>query len=245
MIKMLQAFDQELDRPLKIVITGASALIIHGSISRTSKDIDVLRSSDDLKKDGYKKIIEKMAVKYSLNHEWLNDKAGETCRDLPDYKPDLIPLEGKFKFLEPYIISKADSVITKFARYTNIRPWDKSDIEATSFDERDFKALRKKLEELYLKDPERSLRIEMEFKSIKPEFIKTEEGFNYSNSSEIGEYALKRYNIVLEDSFEKHLDEDVMNPSFSYQKAVIDIDRMGLKKIVKEIRKGSAYGLDI
>lgn len=29
MVKMLEAFDKELDKPLRIIITGASSLIIH------------------------------------------------------------------------------------------------------------------------------------------------------------------------------------------------------------------------
>lgn len=44
MLEMLHAIDAELKRPLKIVITGASALILRGSISRSSKDIDILSS---------------------------------------------------------------------------------------------------------------------------------------------------------------------------------------------------------
>lgn len=245
MIKMLEAFDKELDKPLKLAITGASALIIQDCITRASKDIDILNASDDLTKDGFKRIIEKLAIQYGLDHEWLNNKAKITYEDLPDYKPDLVWINGDFKFLEPFVISKADSVITKFARFTNIRPWDEQDIRTTQFDNEDFKMIRRKLEELFLKDPERSLRIEIKFKSLKPEFIKTEDGFKYSNSAEIGHYAFKRYGIILEDKFQKYLDEDALNLNTSFDKAVIDIDNMALKKILKEKNKGKEYGLDL
>jgi hypothetical protein len=232
MLEILQAFDRELERPIKIIITGAAALIIQGCVSRVSRDIDVLNASDDIKQEAFKKIIEKIAVKYSLDQNWLNDDAQETFKDLPGYQPDLIRVKGKFKHLDPYIISKADSVITKFARYTNIRSWDISDIRETPFDEKDFITIRKKLGELFKKDPERSLRIEIEFKAIKPEFIKTENGFSYTNSSEVAHYAFKRFGIKVDAPFKKHLDQDVMNLNSSYAKAVIDIDTMALKQIV-------------
>jgi hypothetical protein len=57
--------------------------------------------------------------------------------------------------------------------------------------------LRQKQDDLYTRDPELSLRIEIQFKSIRPEFIKTEEGFRYSIASEIALYASKRYGIHL------------------------------------------------
>jgi len=221
MLEVLQAFDRELEKPLRIVITGASALIIQGSISRVSTDIDVLNASEDLRQAGIKRAIEKLAIKYSLDQKWLNDDARETFEDLPGYEPDVIGVDGKFRYLEPFIISKADSVITKFARYTNIRSWDISDIKETEFNDSDFRSLRKKLEELYMKDPERALRIEIEFKAIKPEFIKTGEGFNFSSSSEVELYASKRYGIKLDEPFKKHLDLDVLNLNSSYRKAVV------------------------
>jgi hypothetical protein len=245
MLEILQAFDKELERPLRIAITGASALIIQGCISRVSKDIDVLNASADITQETIKKVIEKIAVKFSLDQNWLNDDAQETFKDLPGFQPDLIRVKGKFEHLDPYIISKADSVITKFARYTNIRSWDISDIRETVFDEKDFIAIRKKLGELYKKDPERSLRIEIEFKAIKPEFIKTEEGFSYSNSSEVARYAFKRFGIKVDEPFKKHLDHDVNNLNSSYVKAVIDIDKMALKQIVKVKRKEIDHGMDI
>ena len=46
MVEMLHALDAELTAPLRIVITGASALIIQGCISRSSNDIDVLTASN-------------------------------------------------------------------------------------------------------------------------------------------------------------------------------------------------------
>jgi uncharacterized membrane protein len=75
MIKMLEAFDQELNRPLRLIIKGASALIINGAITRPSKDIDVLGASEDINKDPYPKIIEKIAREYSLDHQWINERA--------------------------------------------------------------------------------------------------------------------------------------------------------------------------
>ena len=245
MLEMLHALDAELKSPLKIVITGASSLIIRGSISRSSNDIDVLGASDHLDQGHIKNVLNKIATKYHLTNNWIDTRPMEsTFRDLPDYKPDLQKLEGNFKYLQPYIISKADSVITKFAHYTNIRQWDKGDIKETQFSDDDFKSIWKKLNDLSKKDPERSLRIEIEFKAIKREFIKTKEGFSFSNSQEVSQYAKKRYGIILDERFKKQLDDDVLNMRSSYEKAIINIDFMALEKI-KNKRKGHDYGMDI
>jgi len=157
----------------------------------------------------------------------------------------LVRLKGDFKYLEPFIISKADSVITKFARFTNIRSWDEADIKATEFSENDLKMIQKKLDELFLKNPERALRIEIKFKATKPEFIKTEDGFRYSNGSEVALYALKRYGIKVDNSYKNNLDEDVINSDGSYEKAIIEVDNIELAKILKKNNKGKNHGMDI
>lgn len=61
-----------------------------------------------------------------------------TFEHLPGYKPDLQRINGNFNHLEPYIISKVDSVITKFAYYENIRQWDKKDIKELQFSDVDY-----------------------------------------------------------------------------------------------------------
>ena len=145
MIEMLHALDAELKSPLKIEITGASALIISGSISRSSNDIDVLGASDRLDQGHIKNVLNKIATKYHLTNDLIDTRPKElTLKDLPDYKPDLQKLKGNFKYLQPYIISKADSVITKFAHYENIRQWDKGDIKEAQFSDDDYKSIRKK-----------------------------------------------------------------------------------------------------
>jgi hypothetical protein len=117
MLDMLHALDAELNAPLQITITGASALIIRGCISRSSNDIDILTASDHLNQSPLKEIVKKIAFKYNLQSDWIDTRPSEaTFRDLPDYKPDLQKLEGNFKYLQPYIISKAcgcrsDSII--------------------------------------------------------------------------------------------------------------------------------------
>ena len=88
------------------------------------------------------------------------------------------------------------------------------------------------------------MRIEIEFKAIKREFIKTKEGFSFSSSEEVSQYAKKRYGIILDESFKKQLDDDVLNMRSSYEKAIIDIDFMALEKIKKQ-KKGHDYGMDI
>ncbi|NLG18366.1 MAG: hypothetical protein GX556_13620 [Fibrobacter sp.] len=245
MIKMLEAFDQELNRPLRLAITGASALIINGAITRPSKDIDVLGASEDINKDPYPKIIEKIAREYALDNEWINERAKITFDYLPGYKPDLILLQGNFKYLEPYIISKADSVITKFAKYDNIRSWDIQDIRRTPFNDDDLKLLRQKLDDLYTRDPELSLRIEIQFKSIRPEFIKTEEGFRYSRASEIALYASKKYGIHLDTEQQNYIDSEADSFTSTYERAVIEIDNTALSRVLKEKKREVSHGLDI
>lgn len=246
MLEMLHALDAALKSPLTIAITGASALIIRGNISRSSNDIDVLVASDRLDRGYIKDILGKIAVKYHLKNDWIDTRPTEaTFKDLPDYKPDLQKLEGDFKYLQPYIISKADSVITKFAHFTNIRQWDKGDIKETRFSEDDYKSIRKKLGDLSRKDPERALRIEIEFKAIKKEFIKTEEGFSFSNSEEVARYAKKRHGIILDNSYKKQIDEDCSDMRSSYEKAIIDIDHAALDTILKTKSKGLDNGMDL
>lgn len=245
MVRMLEAFDRELNRPLKIAITGASALIINGAITRTSKDIDLLGASEDIKKDPYPGIIEKIAREYELDHEWINERAKITFNHLPDYKPDLILLKGNFKYLEPYMISKADSVITKFAKYDNIRSWDLMDIMQTSFSDDDMKLFRKKINDLYKKNPEISLRIEIQFKSIKPEFIRTEDGFRFSKASEIAQYASKRYGVILSIEQQNYIDTEVNNFNSTYEKAIIEVDNLVLSQILKNKKKEVSHDLEL
>ncbi|MDR0307082.1 MAG: hypothetical protein LBI42_09640 [Chitinispirillales bacterium] len=238
MIKMLYAIDAELDQPLKITITGASALILRGSISRATSDIDILEASPDLGQAKYREIIDKIAAKYHLTNNWIDTSPSEmTFKHLPEYRPDLQIVEGDFKFLQPYIISKADSVITKFAYYENIRQWDKKDIKELDFSEADYNQLRLKLDKLSSIDPERALRIEIEFKALKPEFIKTPEGFLYSNSNEIAVYAQQRYGIILEEEYLKQLNEDAQKSDSSvFLKAILQVDYRALETIVRNKR---------
>jgi hypothetical protein len=247
MLEMLHALDKELKAPLKIAITGSSALIIRGCISRSSNDIDVLQASDRLDRGPLKEIVEKIAAKYKLRSDWVDTRPSDaTFRDLPGYMPDLQRIEGEqFKYLQPYIISKADSVLTKFAHYTNIRQWDKGDIKSTNFTDDDFKSITIKLKTLKKSDPERALRIEIEFKSVKPEFIKTEECFSYSKASEVAKYAMENYGISISENDQKQLDNDVLNMRSSYQKAIIELDISALDKIVKAKSKDHDHGMDL
>ena len=91
MVEMLHALDAELTAPLQIVITGASALIIRGCISRSSNDIDVLTASTQLNLGPLKEIVVKIAAKYNLQSDWIDTRPSEaTFRDLPDYTPDTL-----------------------------------------------------------------------------------------------------------------------------------------------------------
>ena len=192
--------------------------------------------------DPFKEIVTRIAAKYNLQSNWIDTRPSEaTFRDLPDYKPDLYKLEEIFNYLEPYIISKADSVLTKFAHFTNIRQWDRGDIKAVDFSDDDYQSVRKKLADLGKKDPERALRIEIEFKSVKPDFIRTDDGFSFSNSNEVAQYARIRYGIILDDSFKNQLDYDALNMRYSYEKAIIAIDTMALDTLIKSNLKKDDY----
>lgn len=246
MIEMLYALDAELREPLTIVITGASALIIRGNISRASNDIDILKSSENLDRGYIKEIINKIAAKKGLNGDWIDTRPAEaTFKDLPGYRPDLEALKQEKKFinLQPFIISKADSVITKLAHFQNIRSWDISDIKETPFSNNEFARVKEKIEELRKTDPERALRIEIAFKGIKKDFIKTEDGFSFSNTKEIAEYGKRRYGIVLDRDYLMQVDHGIAAMTYSYEKAIIDIDTMALDLIIKE--KNHERGMDI
>jgi len=112
MLKMLHEIDAELTLPLEIGIAGASALVLNGSISRTTSDLDIYKATPDITQ--FQEIIDKLALKNHLNNNWIDTRVSDMIsKYLPEYEIDSERVEGDFKFLKPYIISKVDCVITK------------------------------------------------------------------------------------------------------------------------------------
>jgi hypothetical protein len=231
MLSMLMAFDEELDKPLTIVITGASALIIRNIVIRQSGDIDILRASEDINAPKLHEMILKLSERFSLPPAWMNDDAKKTLELLPkEYKFDLIKVEGDFKKLLPYVISTPDSVISKLVLFENIRPWDVSDIMALNFTELEIAAVKSKLEFIHRKDPALSLNIEIAFKKIRPDLVLTKEGFSFSTVKEVAEYAKSRYKLRISKNRLDVWDSAIKNMETTFPKIIVEIDSMALAK---------------
>jgi len=114
--------------------------------------------------------------------------------------------------------------------YENIRSWDKQDLKAIPFSNADYEQLQLKLDNLSSINRELALRIEIGFKTLRPEFIKTADGFSYSSSKEIAEYSRRRYGIELEEKHLEQLDDDAKNTGNKvYLKAILDVDYKALE----------------
>jgi hypothetical protein len=197
MIKMLHELDNTLKSRLEIEICGASCAILNHGLKRASTDIDIMRSSASFTEEDLLRAIHTVALHNGTEPLWINDTSRELFKYIPeDYKPDTEPVKGEtFKLLKPKVISKADFVITKLARYDHIRQWDISDLKALRLSEDDVRAVYRKLDAISLQQHADALMIEGHFKAIRSDLVKDEDDSSYSNARQIAEYAFKRYGI--------------------------------------------------
>ena len=202
MIALLHDFDDQLDFDLRLEICGASSAILNHGLNRSSRDIDVLRSSVPLTDPKIQEIISRVGLKHASLQGWLNDKSKIVLTQLTDnFKFDTSRVAGeKFKHIKPEVISKADFIITKLAYYDSIRTWDKIDLETIRFSENDVRRFYHKLDGIADEKQYAALMIEAHFKYIRPELIKTKEGFSYSSEHELAEYAQERYELKIKQS---------------------------------------------
>ena len=218
MIKLLKSLDKGLDKPLEIVISGASALILQGMGNRTSLDVDIIKSSEQIKGTRLEELINEIGLKNGVSSDWMNDKAKITFNYLPeDYHLNTKELKEGFDKLQPFIISKADSVITKLAFIENIRTWDIKDIRQMDLNSEDVESIYEKVQTIGKNDPERAQRIEIAFKNIRPELIVNKDGFSYTNIEEIEDYAYTKYSIIIKEDLKSRFFEKNSIPDFPYK----------------------------
>jgi hypothetical protein len=141
-----------------------------------------------------------------------------------DYAPDTDPIKGEnFKFLKPKVISKADFVITKLAHHQNIRQWDIADLKSLNLHENDVRSIFHKLDRIAEKLLYDALMIEGNFKSIRSDLVKDENGFSYTINT-IAEYAIKRYKVKFPDTAVSNWKEMLDNVTMKAGAIIAKID---------------------
>jgi hypothetical protein len=70
-------------------------------------------------------------------------------------------------------------------------------------------------------------------------------GFKFSRASEVAQYALKRYGVILSIDQQNNLDSDVKNLNSTYEKAIIKVDLFALNRILKNKKKEVSNELEL
>lgn len=200
MIMYLHEFDSDLKMPVTLVVCGASAAILNHGLKRNSFDIDVMNTSVPL--ELLKESIEKVAKNHRFDHKWLNDDSKIIYTRLSkNYEVDTdIIANEKFKYLNVHVITKPDFIITKLAYYDQIRNKDISDIKLIELGVDDIKRFYKKVDKISISRQIDALKIESIFKQIRPEMVKTLEGYSFHSENDIFDYCRQRYSFTPPDS---------------------------------------------
>jgi hypothetical protein len=213
MLKNLHELDKRLWITLDIEIGGASSAILQNALKRTSGDIDVINSSFPLNDPKIRRILDEIGKNPNEKESWLNQSArDDILRIIPKtYKFDQENIVGEvFKKLHPKIISKADFVICKLLiKEDERRLHDLPDVKNLLIDRHDVDKIYEKLNKLSIERHSLALKIEGVFKQIRPEFLATEKGLPYSNSSEIAQYYHKRYGVQPSKNMKEEWDHDI------------------------------------
>lgn len=117
------ALGDRLQRPARVTVGGAGALILGGDLNRATTDCDVLRSSPDIGQ--LQGDIRAVAARCSLPSGWLNGSAQTYAEILPpDYetRQHSLPAFGR---LQVMVIHRQDVLVMKL--YAG-RPRDLADI---------------------------------------------------------------------------------------------------------------------
>jgi hypothetical protein len=247
-ISMLHELDGHLSKDgvrLEIAVCGASALLLQGSILRETTDIDLIKASSVLNNKEVKEAISMVGINNRESIAWLNNEAEEYLSlHIPKtYKPEVIRMEKSLKNINLYCISNPDIVITKLADTDNMRRHDFVDIEKMKLSEKDAESVYKKISEIGKESPIQALKMEINFKRCRPEYIKTNEGFGFTNVDELQQYAISRHGLRLSDSNIEEMKENIQNGHPSIKDIVLSIDKLGLAKL--EAKKDKNYDMGL
>ncbi|MDO8494415.1 MAG: DUF6036 family nucleotidyltransferase [Deltaproteobacteria bacterium] len=109
----LKALDQEVSRPLKLLIGGGAAFILAHDIPLLTNDIDGIPYQTELRAAELDPLIKKVAKKLKIPPDWLNHYFATYTYSLPkDYGSRLVTIyEGKN--LKAVALGKEDLLIMK------------------------------------------------------------------------------------------------------------------------------------
>lgn len=233
MIVMLHELDASIETKLEFEICGASSAILNHGLDRASTDIDVLRPSSPLSDQGICEAIKKIAIKHGVTIQWINDDAKVLFSNIPEhFEFDTDPINGEiFQNIKPRVISKADFVITKLAHHDTLRLWDITDVKKILLTEGDLKRINTKLDNISQKRPYDAIRIEAHFKATRPDMVKTNAGYSYTNAAEVADYSLKRYGVGIDEKNIKHWQIELDKMESKASNLVAKIDFSAAEKI--------------
>ena len=156
-LKLLKEFDTLLNEPLEIIICGGAAGILSHGYSRATMDIDIVNSIPKL--STVESAIINIAEKYEISKKWLNDGVKGFVDYLPDdFRKRIIAIEGNFKFLKVFTLSKIDLLIMKLAAF---RPEDLKDIELMEIGKNELSLIKTTLTKISSFDKKKAYLIEM------------------------------------------------------------------------------------
>jgi len=125
LINALKELDNEVATDYKIVIVGGAAMIIHFGARRATRDVDAIVEGDNLReiRDASKRV----ADKFGLDHDWLNDSVKGFAIVLPpDFHRRITKLELGLRRIEIFVLGIAEQLIMKIVA---LREQDLEDIE--------------------------------------------------------------------------------------------------------------------
>jgi len=232
MIRLLKKLDSQLQEPLSICVTGASAIILRGEdLMRNTQDIDLTSTDKDLEETGITKLISKIGHEENVDTDWLNDRAKICLKFLPDeYEIITHPLPSDIKFskLSVSIIDPIETVVTKLAQVDYIRGKDEGDIQNLPLTPKETLALYERFNEIQKYDEVRGLSMEIAFKNLRTELVLNNYGERFYSAEEIAEYAAERYDRCLSVSEKSEIQDRIHGEQDGAAKAIIEIDRAHL-----------------
>ena len=125
LIKALQELDKQVTYHFKIVVVGGAAMIIYFGGTRATRDVDAFVEGDNLRE--IKQAAQKVAEKYHLDLDWLNDSVKGFANILPpDFHERITKLDLQLSNLDIFVLGIAEQLIMKIVA---LREQDLEDIE--------------------------------------------------------------------------------------------------------------------
>lgn len=156
-IRVLRYFDSLICEDLEIIICGGAACILRLGFERGTQDIDVITSIPRISL--YTVELKKVATKYGLMENWLNDSAKGYMDMLPsDFPSRLQSLDLSLRHLKISVLSPVDIYIMKLAAF---RPADILDITLIPLSNEDIGIIQSSIERISNFNVKRALRMRL------------------------------------------------------------------------------------